>query len=580
MSRYAAALVAALAIAGPMPAALAAEPYDASTMASGGTYLTRSVDANSPYWNPANLHNTRGVAYLGANTGFLLGNNSLAVGDVWGAFQPTPTGNFGAFVNYIQEIRAYRDGIAQAIKDSKNPADPPKSVALPIPDEFRGYLRSDSGLFGLNVAWGGQKALQKTYFDEAASADVVVDLPEIPNNRGFSLRTYIRAPGADFFVLAPSLITGLDAVNKLDRDMAVELIKLSKEMQEGTMDFSQIKTRVNTIKGKLDEGLKPLLGAEGNAITIGMNQGAYLTNALSYQMPLSDFQFIHPDLASTSVNLGATARIHTGPNTLNINPLNDPEKGAFSVFKGASTTLPGRFSLVNTFNIKQPVEKLKAALDDFASNPASGSSLSSAAGDFLSSYKTEFISHKAGPVGVSLDFGTTVPLGGGFALAAMLQNAPTFWPSEKVTLTNVATGTDFNFQESKKEFENFTYTEPLGVRLGVGWHADTPVIGSGASLEVAEYLDGPSTKNFIGTPSLNLGWYGHFLQFFYGRIGTQVGGKGNLIAGGAGLNFGIARLEFSGGIEPDYGAIKFSDPTSFATSMRGVGLGLTFNLGL
>lgn len=555
-------LAAALLLFAQTPA-LAAEPYDASTMASGGTFLTRSVDVNSPYFNPANLHNSRGVLYLGGNVGLLLGNNTLGVMDIWNGIQPTPTGTFGEFITYVNELRAYRSGIEQAIKNGLEPADPPKSVPLPVPDEFNAYLRGDVGIFGFNAAWGGQPATRKVVFDAEQQKEVTVETEARPNERGFGIRSWARAPGVDFFVNAPTLISAIDNVNKLDRDMALELISLNKEVQEGTMDFSKLKERVGTIKAKLDEGLAPLTGAEGNSLTIGANEGAYLTNALSYQMPLSDLTFLRPLLASQSVVVGATVKIHTGSAALGMDPLGPALNG---VFPGVQATLPGRLEMVNKFNLKEPADKFKVALDQFADNPASSSALTDAASQFLNGVSMDFVSHTAGPVGVSLDLGTTIPLGYGFTAGAVLQNAPTYWPGKKTVYSSssLASGS-LQFTKVSEEDANFNYTEPIGARIGVGWEQSYNLGGLGFSAEVSEAMDGPSTRNFLGTPALHLGTYGNLFQILYGRLGTQIGGKGSLAAAGIGLNLGIARLELSGG-------------TDF--NGRTLGIGTSLNVGL
>ncbi len=567
------ATLAAMALLVPQAPAFAAEPYDATTMAAGGTYLTRSVDVNSPYWNPANLANTRGVVYLGGNMGFLLGNNTLGVKDVWDAMQPmpfglpglpvasAPSGQFGEFITYINEIRAYRSGIEKAIKEGLQPAEPPTSVNLPIPDEFNLFMRGDLGIFGLNVAWGGEKASKKSFFDEKEQKEVTVETPERPNERGFAVRSYVRAPGVDFFITAPSLISALDNVNRLDRDMALELIALNKDIQENAMDFSKLKARIETIKSKLDEGLAPLTGAEGNTLTLGANEGAYLTNAFSYQMPLSDLEFARPLLASRSVMVGATVKLHTGSAAFGMkNPLSSFLNGPFP---GVENSLPGRLELVNKFNLKGPADQFKTALDQFAENPAGASALTDAAGQLLNGVSADFVSHTAGPVGVSLDFGTTVPLGYGFTAGAVLQNAPTFWPGKKITYNSagVASGS-VAFSKAAEVDENFNFTEPLGLRVGAGWEQTSRLGGVGFSAEVGEVLDGPSTRYFIGTPSLHLGTYGHLFNIVYGRLGTQIGGKGSLASAGMGLNFGVARLDLSAGTDFTFRSVGFGTSLS------------------
>ncbi len=560
--------------------ALAAEPYDAATMGLGGTFLTRSVDANSPYFNPANLSNSRGSFYLGADAGFLLGNNAVAVGDIWGAVQEDPTGNFAAFVKGIAALQNYRLGIDEAIKKNLNPGDPPSITMPKLPDEMRGYLRGDAGILGINYAFGGNKASKKTIFDEVASKDVVIDIPERPNERAFAFRTYARVPGVNLFVTAPQLLSAADGILKVDAEMAKELIQLNKEVQDGTLDVSALPDRVKTIKQKFNDGLAPLLGAEGNTLTLGVDEGAYLTNALSYQMPLSDIGFLRPVLASQSVLVGATARIHTTSALVGFNPV---ASAVGSALPGVQAGFPGRLEMLNTFKLKEPVAKLNNALDTFASNPGSSSVVTEAAGDFLNSYQTGLVSHVPGSVGGSLDLGTSVPLGGGFTVGAMVSNALVVWPGQKITYANEASGSaGFNFKEVSNVAENFNFTEPLAVRLGVGWEQGTRAGGFGLSAEVAEALDGPATNNFVGTPSLNLGASGHFASTVYGRIGTQIGGKASLIGAGVGLNLGFSRIDLAGGVEPDLSALKFDSgfSDSLSQSMRGVGVAVSFNLGV
>ncbi|MBM3268334.1 MAG: hypothetical protein FJZ01_11855 [Candidatus Sericytochromatia bacterium] len=577
MRRAVAFLAAILAFQAP---ALAAEPYDAATMGLGGTFLTRSVDANSPYFNPANLTNARGYFYLGSDVGLLLGNNAVAVGDIWGAIQTEPTGNFATFVKGIGALQSFQLGMDEAIKKNLNPGDPP-SLAMPkLPDEMRGYLRGDAGILGITYPWGGHQGFKRTYFDPVASKDIQVDVPARPHEYAFAYRNYVRLPGVNFFVTAPQLLSAADGILKVDAEMARELIKLNKEVQDGTLDVSALPDRVKTIKTKLNDGLAPLLGNDGASLTLGVDEGAYLTNALSYQMPLSVIPGVASLLASQSVLVGATARIHTTSGLVGVNPLSSV---LGSALPGVQAGFPGRLEMINTFRLKDPVAKLNSALDNFASNPGSSSVVTEAASDFLKAYEVSLVSHVPGPVGVSLDFGASAPLPGGFTVAAMLQNAPTYWPGQKITYANVASGSAaLSFREVKSESTNFSYTEPLGIRLGVGWEQGTRAGGFGLSAEVAESFDGPASSNYLGRPSLNLGASAHFASMLYGRLGTQIGGKASLVGAGVGLDLGFSRIDLAGGIEPDLSALKFDSGfgESLPQSMRGVGLALSFNLGI
>lgn len=550
----------------------AAEPFDATTLAVGGTYLTRSVDANSPYWNPANLYNTRGVVYLGANLGFLLGNNTLGVLDVVGMTQKPPDGAYKDFINYLASQQSYSAGVKEAIEKGLEPADPPKAVPLPLPKDFAGFARGDVGLLGINVAWGGQAAALRRDFNEESGQWVETRVPEKLNERGVSFRTFARAPGVDAFILAPEILDAIGGVNKLDSDMATELIGLNKTLTENALDFSALKERVGTIKSKLDLGMAPLLKAEGARLTLGVTQGAYLTNALSYQMPLSDFPFMAEILASRSVMIGATGKLHLASSAFGFNPTKDLVGNFLKTADGAgvNATFPGRIELINKFKLKEPIAKINGALDNFVANPASGSqALSSAADDFSKAHSMEVVSHTAGPLGFSLDLGTSVPLGYGFTAGAMLQNMPTIWPGSKINyqgslgeggtflLKKVTKGSNVN---EEGEFENFAYTEPFGARLGVGWEVNSGFGGLGASLEAGEAFDGIDSNNgdqTWGTPSLHLGTHVSLAHLLFLRLGGQIGGRGAFIGAGTGLSLGIARLEIGGGIEPSLRAFNF-----------------------
>lgn len=553
MKRSAAAL-ASLAVLAPLPAT-AAEPYDAPTLAMGGTYLVRDNDSLSPYFNPAHLTKGRGWLYVGAplpSLGLMIGNNTLGIADIAGLGSTPPTGYFGEFYTYMQAIQAYQANVTAAIASGGDPGAPPEAKELPLPSggELNGFLRADAGLLGLSVPWGADKKLKK-----------------LENDHAFAWRSYVRAPGIDLFINAADFVSTANTVLKTDRLIAIDLAELTKSVRDNA-DFSALPAKIASIKQNMADGLGPLAKEEGAKLIIGANEGAYVTNALSYQMPATDFGFLKDIALIKTMSLGATVKIHTG---LGVIPaaqtaLDSGLSGVFKTKDGSkvSATVPGRIEMVNTFKLKGPLDKINAALDQFGADPAgSATALQSAAGDFTKAYSAEFVSHTAAPIGLGLDIGATMPLGLGFTAGAMLQNFPTIWPGSKATYaTSLGSGGGFELTKSGEAFENFSYTEPFGVRMGLGWQGP---LGLSATAELGEALDGPSTRAFIGTPSLHLGIQESIFNILYLRAGAQLGGKGSILGAGVGLNIAISRIDIGVAIDP---------------RLRGFNAALSWNVGI
>ncbi|MBI6546814.1 MAG: hypothetical protein HY692_08465 [Cyanobacteria bacterium NC_groundwater_1444_Ag_S-0.65um_54_12] len=526
----------------------AAEPYDAPTLSLGGSYLTRQGDVTSPYWSPANLTNTRGFFYVGPSLSLLLGNNVVGVIDVMQALTDPPQGKFENSILYLQEIGRYQKIVEEAIKTNTDPDEAPNGASFPLPEEFSLFLRTDMGLLGLNIPYA--------------------------ENNAIGLRSYVRQPG-EFFISAPAFFDTLNQVTTIDKEIADQLRDLRNKLLGNAFNLGDLPATADGIKGKLIKGLGPLATEEGMSLTLGINEGLYLTNALSLQLPLPwRLPIDWADLSSSSISIGGTFKVHTGLGALGVNEvLQNSVSKVIGTTDGSPVNIgvPGRIEMINTLSLKKPFEEMLSALESFKSNPASGSAdLQSKASGITNAYKAEFVTYTAGPIGFGLDLGASLPLGKSLTLGAMLQNI-TFWPGTKTKYggsfgggegKNTNTGIVLTPQGAPEAI-NFTYTEPLGVRFGMGWQGP---LGLSASAEVAEALDGPSTRPFsLGSPSFHLGVQESIFNFIYLRAGTQLGGKGSLLGGGAGLNIGIARLDL--GVATDY-------------SGGSLGVALSFNVGI
>lgn len=541
-------------LAAAWPVAARAESMDAIGISQGGTMAARGSDVNSPFFNPAVLSEARGNIYLGPQFGLQLGNDTLGVVDVLSATQGNSSNpQLKAFQTYLSDIGRYGEAVKEANAKDALPQAPPAAPALPFGSSVNGFLRADSGLYGLRFSVAG---------------DIQV-----------GARGWARVVLPELTLSAPEIYEAAQQSLAVDRKLALSLRDLGQQIREDALDIGKLRGNIDQIRSQLDEGLQPLVQKDGAKVTIAANLGGYLTNAISFQVPAArlGLRQVGP-IPLDKATLGATLKIHTGSAAI---PALDSAFGMLGgnlplgvVDNGGPTNLPVavpmRVELVNTFNFGKPYNALKQALDTFAANPTDTANLSglTSAGLSLTQglYDYNLVTRYPTGAGFGLDLGGAMPILPGLTGAVLLRNCPTIWPGRRDVYISAPAGITipgkalvFQKDASKSSSENFTLTEPLGARVGLAW---TGPLGLSANADAGWAFDGPGGS--LGTPSLHLGVQESILRFLYLRGGVQLGGQATQIGAGAGLNLGIARLDLGAGADP---------------SLRTVSAGLSANVG-
>jgi len=524
------------------PTVARAEAMDAVGISQGGTMAVRGSDVNSPFFNPAVLGDARGHIYLGPQLGLQLGNDTVGVVDVLSAIRGTSTNaDVAAFQAYLKAIGEYGEAVKEANAKDALPQAPPAAPALPFGSSANVYLRADSGLYGVRVPVAGDMQV--------------------------GVRGWARVVLPELTLSAPEIYTAAQQSLAVDRKLALSLRDLGQQIREDALDFTKLKGNIDQIRSQLDEGLQPLVQKDGAKITVAANLGGYLTNAISFQIPAArlGLRQVGP-IALDKATLGATVKIHTGSAAV---PALDT---AFQTLAGAlplgvvnngkpenlPVAVPMRLELQNTFNFGKPYNALKQALNTFAANPTDANNLSglTSAGSSLTQglYDFNMVLRYPTGAGIGLDLGAALPLLPGLTGAVLLRNCPTIWPGRRDVYVSAPSGTTisgktlvFQKDETQSSSENFTLTEPLGARVGVGWSGP---LGLSANADAGWAFDGPGGS--LGVPTLHLGVQESILRFLYLRGGVQLGGPVTQLGAGAGLNLGIARLDLGAGADPSF----------------------------
>ncbi len=508
------------------------EPYDAPTLSMGGTYVARYDDINSPFFNPADLRHVRGTVYIGPGLGALLATDAGTYQDILGAMATQPTGEFGSLMTYINNAEAYNKQVTAALGSGTAIQDPPAVGNITIPSYLNIFAKVDSGIAGVNIPFGDGYAA--------------------------GWRSYLSV-GATPFIAAPQAAGMVSSVLQGDHDLAMALLTLRSDASQG--DLAGVYSEVTSVKSLLNTTLGPMATPQGLSFTLGAEADAYLANAFSFEMPLPVFRRPLGGLQSGDSTLGFTLKVFSGGGAFGLNQamqqaIDNATAGSGFLPSGFATGVPGRIDLTSNINLQKPLNDLYAALDGFASNPASDSAqLTTAAAEIPGGYSLDLVSHTAGAMGVGLDIGSIFPLQHGFRIGAILQNFPqTFWPGQKTaykgtisasasssaSTSNPLSGYGFNWSAGQSSYENYTYSEPTAVRLGGGWQGP---LGLSAAADLGESFDNPNNPLWADTPTLNLGLQESIFNILYLRVGGQIGGLDSLVGGGVGLNVGIARVD-------------------------------------
>lgn len=510
--------------------------YDAPTLSMGGTYVSRYDDINSPFFNPADLRHVRGYFYLGPELGMLLATDAGTYQDILGATQTPATGEFASLMTYVSNAKKYSSQVTTAFANGTDPGPPPTVGTITLPSYLDAFVKVDSGLFGLDVPFGDGMAA--------------------------GWRAYMRTDVTPF-IQAPQAASIVQSVLQGDHDMATGLLQLRSDAENG--NISALGTDVSNLKGLLSTTLAPFATGNGVSFTLGAETDAYLANAFSYEMPLPVFRRPLGGMQSGDTTLGFTVKLFTGGGAFGLNQIMQQYVDNALPSTQIPVGIPGRYELTTNINLAKPLNDINAALDNFESNPASGTAdLTAAAGELPQGFSLDLTSHTAGSMGAGLDIGTIFPLQDGFRVGAILQNFPqAFWPGQKTTYQGTVTSSaasgsasassplgnlGFSFaQAGKTAFENYTYSEPTALRIGGSWEGP---LGFSAAAEVGEAFDNPNNTMWVDTPTLNLGVQESIFNILYLRAGGQVGGLNSLVGGGVGLNIGIARLDLGAALAP------------------------------
>jgi hypothetical protein len=161
------------------------------------------------------------------------------------------------------------------------------------------------------------------------------------------------------------------------------------------------------------------------------------------------------------------------------------------------------------------------------------------------------------PLGVGVDLGFQARIMEDIVLGLMLENPLVVWPSKTttndVTIDTVAlsgsavnTAGIFKVTPGATKDSNYNLTEPMALRFGGSYNLGklTPVLSNAVFLaDVEQVFNGRPFAIHLG---FEKGWYFGPAGIF-GRIGTQIGGLGNVVSLGLGFKGGPFNIDFGYG---------------------------------
>jgi len=511
-----------------------AEPYDSKALSLGGSFVTTRSEPNSCYWNPANLEASRDTLLLGPQLSLVGGSTFEPWSDTMKLFDPEPGGNQGALLAYLKALSLFDRTLLAKSANAVFPG--PLDAALPA--EFKTFGSAQLSLGGVTLRLGQGKA--------------------------FSFRTIIKGPSATLSAYGPGMIENAGILTAADREIGAKVLSLNSKVASGDLNLSSITQDASAILDAVEAGLGPELLAQGATISLAVTEGGYLTNAFSYQIPISDGTSAEGQIAETFV--GATLKVHAAAGIWGLDRFVQKAAADYLAASGEEPikiTVPARIDVDSSFDFKDRLSALRTALTAFSRSPEAGlAGLRSAAADFSKVSSHRVVLHRASPLGVGLDLGLYAPLGRGFSGGAVLQNL-TFWPGDKVVYEGKVQDGKLGLTETSRQFENFTFTEPLGARLGLAWRGLPYLSVHG---EVGETLvAGPGFRS-LSLPTVHVGVEGTPLSWLTLRAGVEAGGSGSPSTGvGLGLNFGAIKLDLAG--NADFGLRSVGLATSLVAGI-------------
>lgn len=509
-----------------LPACATAIPLDTQTLGLGGNFVAQGNDVNATNWNPATLSLARGTVYLGFSPSLMLGNSLLDLQNL-GTLQ-----NFGT---YIQQYQAY--GTAAA----PNPSQAPQEPAV-------------SGLLGNGIAAFGDATIGVlgVKFGVPAIYGFKQDGESAGGTFGFRL---LGSVGIDPSLTAPQIFPVIANFGNVDSYIAGKIVDLTNTFQNNALDTNQEISDATAIKAKLEDpvnGFGALLQSNGTSpsMTLSAVNSAYATSELSYAQPvpfpwhLKWFPHAHL-MAGTSLKVF----LAPGQNLGSLVGSSWPQVNSQPVPIGAT----GKETMTVNLNVGTPLSQLDSAINAFISNPTNVTQLSSEGQQFSSAFSnpSQLVSVTMSTVvpssaGVGLDLGGLLVLDDRWSVGASILNPVVFWPATETNYTGTLnnSGSGFTVNKTGTQAVNFTDTQPLGLVAGAQYQVPFP--GLSLSGQVAQYFDG------FG-PQLNLGAREDVFNVLDLMLGSQVGGIGNLVTGGVGLNLFASRIDASLAVDPNLG---------------------------
>lgn len=502
--------------------AWANSPTDARSLGMGNAFTAVADDANGPAWNPAGLTQTKFSLYLPTQIGLYFGNNTFGVTE----FQ-----KLGEISNYWS---SYSTNFATA------------QGAPSLPDkiregDFRAGLDARMSLFGLS--FGVPSPFQRK---EWLSLGISSSLNADASSR-FYAPTFMEALNSAYQGIVPA-----------DRALAESINAMSENISGNSPSPLVLIEKVGEMAQEIDTALGPLLDNSNKSIDLTLNAGTYATTMVSAAHPVK-IKWGRKD--EIKITVGSNLKVFSS-----IDPM-AMTQGSTNLSQYISGVdqpigLPSTLKLSVSGNLGPAYDAFKLQVAEFQKNPtAEALSQFKNAGDTLlnnvpmsgsASYT------KATGSGVGCDLGAMARINDQTTIGMALINPVVIWPAVQTTFRASWDGQAKKFVSdgtSTSTGANYRETEPAAFRVGASYYPRTWFAGFRLAADLEkEFTDIPWAARVGGEGSLGP------LAL---RLGTQLGGTGNMVTGGLGLNLWALKLNLGAGI--DYGLRNASG--AFSTTL-------------
>lgn len=523
-----------------------AETTDARSLALGGSSTASFGHAFSPLWNPA------GLAAVG-NSSWMLPSPQVSLGSPVSASSAL---GLASATSDTSQLFTRIGSILQGV-DLKAGAGVEAGLTMPVfgysGRPIPAHVGSGQLALGFNLWASGRGGL--TFQGSSGWSGLLPNLGSLTS--GFASATNLSTEVSSLSSSASTLEgTDVSAMNS-----AISTLKAGvSNIQKAIAPLGELGATLGLF-GSSAQNLRAQAVADAHLTTaISAAAELFSNDTISVAAGINGKLFITPFSMSVPnpLNAGSTMKVPPAGYVLTV----DSDK--LSSFGTVGQALTDINKL--TTQLSSDLEKAESAIKAVDSNPGDVAALANAASagaslvsnlasagttisnlsslqnsieSDLKNLKVKFTEYSdVSPVGFGVDLGVAARIRDDIQVGVVLQNPVVIWPAKEKTTTfspsSLSNLTGLQAGTTTETQGNFTLSEPVGVRAGVAY---APKVLQGATVmaDVEQVFNGRPTAVHVGGEK----WFGPVAV----RLGGQLGGTGNMVTAGLGVDAGPFNLD-------------------------------------